>query len=155
MNLYRLILILVIGIQLLPETPKPTKQWREPSLNRIIQHPDNQRYIRDSINRGHFMQHPQIDIILQPLLPNIIGITHNLGNNRYLIGLNMFHRQSILTRTLHHELVHVKQFHLNLLDKQTNGIDLWIGKPIDWSLPWASRPWEQMAEEETRQLYNP
>ena len=101
------------------------------------------------------MQHPQIDIILQPLLPNIIGITHNLGNNRYLIGLNMFHRQSILQRTLHHELVHVKQFHLNLLDKQTNGIDTWLGKPIDWSLPWASRPWEQMAEEETRQLYNP
>lgn len=111
--------------------------------------PSIHRYIRDSIQNRPFLK-PQIYIQLQPLHPQLIGITHELDNNLYLIGLNPLYSHTVLQRTLFHELVHVKQ-----LDRDHLQEGLWKGKPQDWSLPWASRPWELNAEQETYQLYRP
>ena len=124
-------------------------RYVKPNIDLMKENPSIQRYLKDSINRVPFNP-PTIYIHLEPLHPKLLGITYKLSNNTYLIGLNPLYSHHTLQRTLHHELVHVKQ-----LDRgQING-HLWKGQPQDWSLPWAQRPWELEAERETDLLYKP
>lgn len=126
-----------------------TPRYVKPNIDLMEKNPSIQRYLRDSINNNPFNQ-PTIYIQLEPLHPRLLGITYKLQTNTYLIGLNPLYSHQTLQRTLHHELVHVKQ-----LDRQHLYKGLWMGKPQDWSLPWTKRPWEQQAERETRLLYKP
>ena len=145
-----LITIFLIWLQINHEEPKTHRpKHQQPNIERMEKNPSIQEYIKDSINNNPFNQ-PQIYIQLEPLHPRLLGITYQLANNIYLIGLNPIYSQQTLERTLFHELVHVKQ-----LDRNHLYGSLWMGKPQDWSLPWSSRPWEQQAEAETHLLYKP
>lgn len=152
----RLIQFLLIGLFLYFNHPKgkatPLRtqpRYIKPNIERMKQNPSIDRYVKDSINRVPFNQ-PTIYIQLEPLNPRLLGITYRLENNIYLIGLNPLYSHPTLERTLHHELVHVKQ-----LDRGHLHEGKWMGQPQDWSLPWSSRPWEQQAERETHLLYRP
>ena len=154
---YTRLLLLILTSMLIGlhhSAPKPTAlrtqpRYVKPNIDLMKQNPSIQRYLKDSIYHQPFNQ-PQIYIQLEPLHPRLLGITYRLANNTYLIGLNPLYSHPRLQRTLHHELVHVKQLDRGLI----NG-HLWKGKPQDWSLPWSERPWELEAERETNLLYKP
>lgn len=130
-----------------PQTPLG---WERPSIERMQQNPSIQRYLRDSILPPPPLRPIYIHIKFQPLHPRYLGQTVQLQPDRYLIALNPIYTHPLLERTLHHELVHVKQ-HLRK-DIEDNK---WRGQPMDWSRPWSERPWEVQAEWETRLLYKP
>ena len=155
---YLRLLLLILTFFLIGQNHSATKKrpilrtqprYVKPNIDLMKQNPSIQRYLKDSINHIPFNQ-PQIYIQLEPLHPRLLGITYRLANNTYLIGLNPLYSHPQLQRTLHHELVHIKQLDRGLI----NG-HLWKGKPQDWSLPWSQRPWEVQAERETRLLYKP
>lgn len=143
---------LLIGLQLsAPQgkpKPQPPKGWIRPNIELMQQNPSIQRYIRDSILPPPPLRPVNIHIKFQPLHPRYLGQTIQLDNNLYLIALNPIYTHPSLERTLHHELVHVKQ-HLRK-DIEDNK---WKGQPMDWSLPWSQRPWEVQAERETELLF--
>ena len=155
---YSRLLILILTFFLIGQNHMATKKrpilrtqprYVKPNIDLMKENPSIQRYLKDSINRVPFNQ-PTIYIQLQPLHPKLLGITHKLTHNTYLIGLNPLYSHHTLQRTLHHELVHVKQLDRGLIKGH-----LWKGQPQDWSLPWSERPWELEAERETNLLYKP
>lgn len=149
-----LLSIFLIVLHLSAPTRQPKSQppsgWERPSIERMQTNPSIQRYIRDSIYPGPPLRPVHIHIKFQPLNPRYLGQTIQLNSHRYLIALNPIYTHSRLERTLHHELVHVKQH----LRKDIDGSS-WKGKPMDWSRPWSQRPWEIQAERETELLYKP
>ena len=145
---------LIIGLNLSapkgPQQPQPPQGWIKPNIELMQTNPSIERYIRDSILPHPPLRPVYIHIHFQPLHPRYLGQTIQLGTNRYLIALNPIYTHPRLERTLHHELVHVKQH----LRKDIEG-NLWKGQPMDWSRPWSQRPWEVQAERETQLLFKP
>ena len=118
---------------------------RAPTPQSIIQ-PVHHQYIQDSIQRP-IPQYPIQIEVYQALLPyQTIGQTFQINQDQYLILLNPIHRDK-WPLTLLHELVHIKQFRDQKLQYHPSTHQwTWLQRPIDWSQPWADRPWEQEAD---------
>ena len=84
---------------------------------------------------------PTVYIEFAPLQQHILGLTRKIGPNQYMVDLNPIFPRSMLERTLRHELIHVRQFHVGDLQQQPNGI-LWKGKLYPFNTPYETRPWE-------------
>ncbi|MDA9262995.1 hypothetical protein N9P49_00940 [bacterium] len=131
---------------------KPAKPTKKVSLNQYsvspIPGPIHLTYIGDSLQPAAPYRRPGIQIKMEFLPPNILGLTKQISPNHYLIVLSPFQTGKQLELTLLHELVHVKQFIRGQLTKRGNNWH-WNQKAIDWDQPYLSRPWEQQAFQES------
>lgn len=129
--------ILILVALLIERAPKPQSIFPEPI---------HLQYIQDSIQRPVPQYQIQIEIKPAFLDQSIAGQTYQINQDHYLILLNPIHRDQ-WTLTLLHELVHVKQFKDQKLQYSPSTHQwTWLQRPIDWSQPWADRPWEQEAD---------
>jgi len=92
---------------------------------------------------------PTVYIEFAPLQQHILGLTRKIGPNQYMVDLNPIFPKQLLERTLRHELIHVRQFHIGDLRQQPNGI-LWKGKLYPHNTPYETRPWEVEARHLSR-----
>ena len=112
-------------------------------------HAIHHQYINDSIQPPIPQRQHQIELHLAKLPPNILGITKPIHKHLSVILINPEYRH-LHNPTIMHELIHVKQFYrgeLELIDNQW----YWKGTLIDWSTPYAQRPWECQADHQSRQ----
>ena len=119
---------------------------RAPTPQSLFPEPIHLQYIQDSIQRP--VPQYQIQIEIKPAFLNqyTAGQTYQINQDHYLILLNPIYRDQ-WTLTLLHELVHVKQFKDQKLQYHPSTHQwTWLQRPIDWSLPWSDRPWEQEAD---------
>ena len=151
----RLIICAIIAVQLLlGDAPQkqPQLTYTCAKIDQITEHPVNVQFLRDSIQR----QGPRVPIriitILQPLKPSILGITHYIDENTYVIGLNSLYPTSLLQMVMTHELTHVQQFNNNLL-KTINGISYWKNQQVNWNIPHEKRAWEIHAHQTQHKLW--
>lgn len=133
--------VLITGLALLlalfnPRAPKP-----QPLLQ-----PYHLQYIQDTIQRPIPEHQIQIEIYQAFLPPQTIGQTFQINQDQYLILLNPQYREH-WPLTILHELVHINQFKTRKLQYHPSTHQwTWLQRPIDWTLPWADRPWEQEAD---------
>lgn len=131
-------LLLVIWQIAQPPTKLPTQPYQF--------QPSHLQYIQDSIQPPI----PQIPITIyvewRLLHPRTVGLAWPINEHTYLIELNPLWPE-LHYQTMHHELVHIKQFvrqdlEYNPITKQAR----WLGQPIDWDTPYHIRPWEVQAD---------
>jgi hypothetical protein len=130
----------VLAIQ--PEQKAPV--IKQANLDLILNHPVNKSFINSIQRRGPRKQ-IRIITVLQPLHTQILGITHYIDKDTYIIGLNSQYSTRVLQEVMTHELVHVKQFSTGALIT-INKISYWNGCRIDWSTPHDERAWEIQAD---------
>ena len=134
-------LVILMGIWTLKPVPKPvTFQLTQGHIN----------YIQDSIQPPPPFNQIEIRINHVQLPIRIAGETRQITINQYLILLNpVYHHRA--HQTMYHELVHVKQMVRGDLQQQDQ-VWYWKGQPIDWTLPYQERPWEQRAQREAQYI---
>lgn len=112
----------------------------------LFPEPIHHQYIQDSIQRPIPQHQIQIELYQAHLPYHTIGQTFQINQDHYLVLLNPIHRDK-WTLTFLHELVHIKQFKDQRLQYVPSTHQwTWLNRPIDWTLPWSDRPWEQEAD---------
>jgi len=95
----------------------------------------------------NFICDSNITIIINPscpLHPSIDGVTFQIKHNYYIIEISgHINSKSERKWTLLHELGHVVDMHEGYLNQYP---PKWMGKKIDFQLPWEYRPWEISAD---------
>jgi hypothetical protein len=81
-----------------------------------------------------------------PLGYGISGVTHYIKHGTYVILLRWPTSTQQSDYTLLHEWGHVLQMHSGDLVEDRNSDWTWKGEDVDFSIPWALRPWEIQAD---------
>lgn len=106
--------------------------------------PSHLQYIQDSI-QPPIPQIPINILVIQTVLPPLtVATAHPFTDRTYIIRLNLMH-QPLWYETMHHELVHIKQFVRHQLYVKGDQW-YWLDQPIDWDTPYHIRPWEVQAD---------
>ena len=86
---------------------------------------------------------PTVYVRAVPLTPKFYAITEKLEDGTYMISVNILYldKPTGLERTLIHELVHVLQFHNQMLGVDDNSF-YYDGECYSFDTPYYERPWE-------------
>lgn len=81
-----------------------------------------------------------------PLSYGVAGVTHYIDDKTFVILMRWKISNDQSDFTLLHEWGHVIQMHEKMLVEYNNGVWFWKGELVDFSIPWAQRPWEISAD---------
>ncbi len=124
------------------------------TIQRVIQNESILSFVKDSLLKPPYKT-VELEIKWGPLHPAILGLTTKVTDDVYFIQLTRGLTLEQTQRVLMHELIHVYQFHYNLLNDLPAGAVLWKGEIYYWSMPWSERPWEIHAEAWSDKLFVP
>jgi hypothetical protein len=130
----------------------PVFRWF--SLDEVLVNESIGNFVKDSLLRAPFAS-PYIEVKWAPLHPNVLGLTTEVADGIFFIQLSRGLTLEQTQRVLMHELIHVYQFHHNLLEDLPGHVVRWKGDLYRWSLPWKDRPWEINAEAWSDELFKP
>jgi hypothetical protein len=124
------------------------------TIQQVIQNESILSFVNDSLLKPPYKT-VELEIKWGPLHPAILGLTTEIIDGTYFIQLNQGLTLEQTQRVLMHELIHVYQFHYNLLEDLPTDAVRWKDEIYYWSMPWRERPWEIHAEAWSDKLYVP
>ena len=158
----RKLLLLILGLlifflQIVEETKPVQSNYIVPTfkrftLSQVLRNKSIVKFVNDSLIRAPFKS-AYIDVKWGPLHPRILGLTTEVKEGIFFIQLSRGLSLEETQRVLMHELIHVYQFHYNLLEDLPGGGIRWETKIYSWDLAWKERPWEIHAEALSTKLF--
>ncbi len=152
----RKLLLLILGLLLfflhIVEDHKPVQSnytvptFKRFELSQVLKNKSVVKFVQDSLLKPPYRS-AYIDVKWGPLHPRILGLTTKVKDGIFFIQLNRGLSLEETQRVLMHELIHVYQFHYNLLEDLPGGRVRWKDGVYSWNLSWKNRPWEIHAEE--------
>lgn len=158
----RRLLLIVLGLSLffshIFEENKPMQSnyivptFKRFTLNQVLRNKSLVDFVNDSLKRAPYKS-AYINVKWAPLNPRIIGLTTEVKDDIFFIQLSRGLSLEETQRVLMHELIHVYQFHYNLLEDLPGDLVRWQDSIYTWDLPWKERPWEIHAEALSTELF--
>jgi hypothetical protein len=155
-------LLLILGLfvfflHLVEETKPAQNNYTIPTfkrftLNDVLSNESIVEFVQDSLLKPPYKS-AYIDVKWGPLHPRILGLTTKVKDGIFFIQLSRGISLEETQKVLMHELIHVYQFHYNLLEDLPNGNVRWKDSVYTWSMAWKDRPWEIHAEAWSTKLF--
>jgi len=148
-------LLLILGLfvfflHLIEETKPVQNDYTIPAFKRftlkqVLRNESVVKFVQDSLLKPPYRS-AYIDVKWAPLHPAILGLTTKIKDDVFFIQLNRGMSLEETQRVLMHELIHVYQFHYNLLEDLPGANVRWKDSIYTWNIAWKDRPWEIHAE---------